>query len=297
MHPTIALFPSSEFYQGRLENAKSTVSRDRRELGTGPEALELAPVRFFNVNGKEEAGDSHSLYNAKEVEAIFHIFSSLVKLSGDENLGSKVGVIALYNEQVTRLRARFKGAGYRNVDISTVDGFQGREKEIIFLSCVRGANNKGGLGFLRDKRRINVAITRARDALYVVGCAPTLSKHDEMWSKLVDSTKSMGVYVELDVKQKGGVKRKKGVDVAPGEDFVRLEMDHLGMTNEEQSMFDDMQESYLEAAREKAKKEALDEERAMDDYNTQGIDELVGAVGAQYADEAADELDEGLDGF
>lgn len=290
MHPTIALFPCAEFYGGRLENAQSTIDRDRREIGTGPAALPIAPLRFFHVQGREELGSSHSLCNNKEVEAIFCIFSRLVALSGDdENLAKNVGIIALYNEQVTRLRQRFKRAGYGNVDISTVDGFQGREKEIIFLSCVRGCNNEGGLGFLRDERRINVAITRARDALYVVGCSGTLAKHNAMWAKLIDSCKGLGCYVDLELKQKGK-KRKASGDIA--DEFVKLELDHLGMTNEEQEAFEAHQEEMIAEAQRLAMEE--EEAQAEADYNEEALDELVETAASNMANDAVDELDEGL---
>jgi len=291
MHPTIALFPCAEFYGGRLENAQSTIDRNRRELGSGPSALPIAPMRFFQVNGREEMGSSHSLYNDKEVEAIFHIFTRLLALSGgDENFGTNVGIIALYNEQVKRLRDRFKKAGHRNVDISTVDGFQGREKEIMFLSCVRGSNNEGGLGFLRDERRINVAITRARDALYVVGCGPTLAKHNQMWAKLIDSCKGLGVYIDLERKQKGK-KRKASGDVS--EEFLKLELDHLGMTNEEQDAFETLQEKMVTEARRIAAEEE-EAQRAEEDFNEEGLDELTGTAASTMMDQAVDELDEGL---
>ena len=70
------------------------------------------------------------------------------------------------------------------VEVRTVDGFQGREKEVILFSCVR-ANQRGRLGFLSDERRLNVGLTRARRGLFVVGCKRTL-RNDPSWAAFVN---------------------------------------------------------------------------------------------------------------
>eukprot|EP00658_Telonema_sp_P-2_P052907 TRINITY_DN4125_c0_g1_i5.p1 TRINITY_DN4125_c0_g1~~TRINITY_DN4125_c0_g1_i5.p1 ORF type:complete len:794 (+),score=211.44 TRINITY_DN4125_c0_g1_i5:153-2534(+) len=206
MQPAIALFPSHNFYGGKLQNDPSIETRTRRMIGEGVEAMPLAPFRFFNCDFYESRGESMSIYNEGEVEAILELFNKLVEYSGDPEIGSQVGVITLYMDQVQHLRAAFKAQGHRNVDISTVDGFQGREKEIIILSCVRGANAKS-IGFLRDTKRINVAITRARDALYVVGCAKVL-EGDQMWAKLIESARTRECFYELTEPDRPNKKRK-----------------------------------------------------------------------------------------
>jgi len=296
MHPAIALFASTEFYESQLENAASTTDRERRELGSGYEALPIAPLRFFNVNGQEQMDpQTNSTYNESEVDACLHIFTALVRLSGDEDLGSKVGIITLYNEQVGRLRDKFKKAGHRSVDISTVDGFQGREKEIIFVSCVRGINQSKTIGFLKDLRRINVAITRARDALYIVGCAKTLSNPQlpgtEMWRKMVHMHKELGSYIELGVPQDR--KKRKATD---SNLFIELQLTELGWTNDEQMRFEEEQERMLKEAEEKAAAKAEadepeEDEGDSDDYNDEGIGELVGQAGSQMRAEINDEVE------
>jgi len=82
------------------------------------------------------------------------------------------------------------------VEANTVDGFQGREKEVIILSFVR-ANPKGEIGFLKDYRRLNVALTRAKRKLILIGCAKTLA-YDNMYAKLIDYVKEKGRYVEVE---------------------------------------------------------------------------------------------------
>ncbi|CAH8382155.1 unnamed protein product [Eruca vesicaria subsp. sativa] len=102
---------------------------------------------------------------------------------------SQLAIISPYNYQVKTLKDRFKemfGAeADRMVDINTVDGFQGREKDVAIFSCVR-ANDRGEIGFLSNSRRMNVGITRAKSSVLVVGSAATL-KSDPLWKKLVES--------------------------------------------------------------------------------------------------------------
>lgn len=89
-----------------------------------------------------------------------------------------VGIISPYKSQVKLLKDSFEQAlgaeGARLVDINTIDGFQGREKDIILFSCVRSVRGKGGIGFVADERRINVGLTRARCSLIVIGNAKAL---------------------------------------------------------------------------------------------------------------------------
>ncbi|KAM2669184.1 hypothetical protein EV2_020688 [Malus domestica] len=75
---------------------------------------------------------------------------------------------------------------HRFVDITTIDGCQGREKDVAIFSCVR-TNEHGKIGFLSDFRRMNVAITRAKSSVLVVGSASTLRKRDEHWNNLIES--------------------------------------------------------------------------------------------------------------
>ena len=105
----------------------------------------------------------------------------------DENID--IGIISPYKAQVYYLRQQIKQTpGLRPVrgqlSINTVDGFQGQERDVIFVSMVR-ANEKGQIGFLNDLRRMNVAMTRARMKLAIFGNSDTLSKH-EFYKKLYD---------------------------------------------------------------------------------------------------------------
>jgi superfamily I DNA and/or RNA helicase len=97
-------------------------------------------------------------------------------------------VITPYNAQVQLLRRLLEGI--EGLEIGTVDGIQGREKEAVVISLVR-SNENGEVGFLAELRRLNVAVTRARRHLCVVGDSATLSCHPDL-SRLVDHLQAQG---------------------------------------------------------------------------------------------------------
>jgi len=110
---------------------------------------------------------------------------------GPGNIAGRCCVITPYREQRSMLLKAFalvfdgEGAASRlGVQVSTIDGFQGQESDVIIVSTVRGGGNSGGVGFLADVRRMNVALTRAKRSLWVVGQVDAL-RRSEMWRQLV----------------------------------------------------------------------------------------------------------------
>lgn len=79
---------------------------------------------------------------------------------------------------------------------NTVDGFQGQEKDIIILSCVRSGPNLKAIGFLKDPRRMNVALTRAKSSLFIIGNGPTLERGDERWKGIVGDARERGFFID-----------------------------------------------------------------------------------------------------
>ncbi|OMH83853.1 Helicase sen1 [Zancudomyces culisetae] len=175
MHPSISYLPSSLFYDRRLLDAENlSVSRSASWHRLAPF---FAPLVFFDVDGFEKVGttinnsSSHSLYNLREAQFAVLLVRCLALLFPGESLFGRIGVITPYKQQLRLLRNQFRNAFGNDVtdgpiDFNTIDGFQGQEKDIILFSCVRAGSS---LGFLNDRRRINVAITRAKQSLFIIG--------------------------------------------------------------------------------------------------------------------------------
>ncbi len=192
MHRAIMEFPSRRLYGGRLDAAPAVAGHLLKEL-TGVEETPAtsAPLWFIDTAGcsfDEEAEDEgESKFNRGEAEAAARHTESLVAAG---LAPAAIGVITPYSAQVRFLRERLSGLG--EVEIDTVDGFQGREKEAIVISLVR-SNPRGEVGFLSDARRINVAITRARRHLAVVGDSATVARDPFIW-EFVSYCETIGAY-------------------------------------------------------------------------------------------------------
>ncbi len=180
MHEAIMRWPSQELYQGRIQAHESVRRHLLADLphvskAAGESAAAL-PLLFIDTAGcgleevREE--ESESKANDGEVEiAAAHVEALLA--CGVRP--AEIAVITPYNAQVERLRRRLSES-YPDLEIDTVDGFQGREKEAVVISLVR-SNPDGEVGFLKDDRRLNVALTRARRHLAIVGDSATVSSH------------------------------------------------------------------------------------------------------------------------
>ncbi|WP_135823698.1 AAA domain-containing protein [Halorussus ruber] len=170
MHEDIAEFPNEAFYGGSLETADRN-----RDWQVG----DLDPLVGVDVDGeerRESGGDS--LYNPEEAEAVAEEVETLVE---NGVAPEDVGVISMYRGQVGCIRSRLRRAGIEGagrVTVDTVDSFQGGEREAVVVSFVR-SNDEGNGGFLElpdeGARRLNVALTRARKRLVLVGDWETLS--------------------------------------------------------------------------------------------------------------------------
>ena len=179
MHPRLAAFPSHRFYEGRLQNADSVLKRDLpSELSVLDHTMQGRRLLFIDLaRSKEHTDSSNSKSNSQEAAVTAGILKLFKKTKSD------VGVITPYKSQVRLLKSR---AG-RQVEINTVDAFQGREKKVILFNCVRSngmTNTQASLGFLTDMRRLNVAITRPQHFLIIIGNAATLAKH-KVWADLI----------------------------------------------------------------------------------------------------------------
>ncbi|ORZ34382.1 AAA domain-domain-containing protein [Catenaria anguillulae PL171] len=141
-----------------------------------------------------------------------YLLHNLVLSHGNINFCSRIGIITMYKEQMRLIRQRVLkayGQGALDfVDVNTVDGFQGQEKDVIIMSTVRadpvsrpaaggpGASKSKSIGFLSDMRRMNVALTRAKYSLFIVGSAKTLVVN-QYWRELIEHARETGVLCEL----------------------------------------------------------------------------------------------------
>lgn len=199
MRPAISAFPNLSFYHSELQDALSVRSRPPPPrsrffaLSESPTATDAraapVPVAFVSHPGAETTS-RQSILNRTEVDLIVEIVGDL--LDRNPALDPRdIGIISPYwaqtrllvntfesgwaSKRLAKVLGRSRASEVQSVEINTVDGFQGREKKVIILSTVR-SNKSGRIGFLTDKRRLNVALTRAKDALFVVGNKNTLKQ-------------------------------------------------------------------------------------------------------------------------
>ena len=168
------------FYHGLLEAAPEVRHRGILDLDT--------PIDWVDTTGrdfKEQfVGETFGRINRDEADLLLqHLEAYIRRIGGQRILDERLdfGIISPYKAQVQYLRARIRGNAalrpYRDLlTVNTVDGFQGQERDVVFISLVR-ANEDGQIGFLGDLRRMNVAITRARMKLVILGEAETLGRH------------------------------------------------------------------------------------------------------------------------
>ncbi|KAK7992860.1 hypothetical protein PG988_001654 [Apiospora saccharicola] len=197
MHPCLSKFPSNMFYEGSLQNGVSAPNRIRKDVDF-PWPVAESPMMFWCNLGNEEISASGTSYlnrtEASNVEKIVTRFFKAGVRPGD------IGVITPYEGQRSYIvntmqnTGTFKKESYKEVEVASVDAFQGREKDFIVLSCVRSNDNQG-IGFLSDPRRLNVALTRAKYGLVIIGNPKVLAKHD-LWHHLLVHFKEQKCLVE-----------------------------------------------------------------------------------------------------
>ena len=196
MNEEIMRFSSDWFYGNQVESAPEVKYRSILDLDipmTWIDTSEFELPEDSPLTFKEQfVGESFGRINKAEAELTLMALENYFQKIGkarilDERLD--VGIISPYRAQVQYLRSQLKKKEffkpYRHlISVNTVDGFQGQERDIILISLVR-ANDEGQIGFLRDLRRMNVAITRARMKLIILGDASTMTRHP-FYKKLYD---------------------------------------------------------------------------------------------------------------
>ncbi|KAH8411744.1 hypothetical protein KR215_010553 [Drosophila sulfurigaster] len=196
MHPELSQFPSNFFYEGSLQNG--VCAEDRRLKLDFPWPQPERPMFFLVTQGQEEiAGSGTSFLNRTEAANVEKITTRFLKAGVKPE---QIGIITPYEGQRAYLVQYMQYQGslhsrlYQEIEIASVDAFQGREKDIIIMSCVR-SNERQGIGFLNDPRRLNVALTRAKYGIIIVGNPKVLAKQ-QLWNHLLNFYKDRKVLVE-----------------------------------------------------------------------------------------------------
>ena len=197
MNRDIMAFPSRWFYHGQLQAAPEAAERQVSPLDT--------PLMWIDTATQAENAElrtaSGSLTNAEEARLVIHTLRDYIEMVSPQKIESEridFGIITPYRGQARLIRRLLKMQHYfrklkRHIAVGTVDGFQGQERDVIVISLVRD-NAEGNIGFLRDLRRMNVAITRARMKLIIIGNAETLSRH-KFYRALIQHIREHGTLV------------------------------------------------------------------------------------------------------
>lgn len=197
MNDEIMRFSSEWFYGGMLQSAPEVKYRSILDFDT--------PIEWINTEGldcnEEFIGENYGRINKSEAElSIEQLKGYITKIGRERFLDERidVGMISPYKAQVQYLRRLVRNDAFfkpyrQAITINTVDGFQGQERDVILISLVR-ANEEGQIGFLNDLRRMNVAITRARMKLIILGDASTLTRH-AFYKKLYTYIREFGIRI------------------------------------------------------------------------------------------------------
>lgn len=202
MHEDIMSFSSNEFYDCKLRADEEVVGHALTDLDIDQNAFDNniaqildpeVPVTFVdtrNIDAKERSKQgSTSKENPEEALLVAKMADNLLRAG---MAPTDIAVISPYHDQVDLLDRKIK---MEDLEVKTVDAFQGREKEAVLISLTR-SNGKNAIGFLEDVRRLNVSLTRAKRKLVVVGDGSTITSH-ETYQRFVDYVHEYGSVVEL----------------------------------------------------------------------------------------------------
>jgi len=192
MQDHIMQFSNDYFYKGKLKTGQ--VIKERKQLFTkSVEFIDTAGCGFEEKVNPETL----STFNEEEADFLIRRMELALEEFPEKFRYGTIGVIAPYKAQVEILRSRIETCAWyhelkNRISINTVDAFQGQEKDFIFISLVR-SNPTGEIGFLGDIRRMNVAMTRARHLLMLIGDSATLSNH-QFFNELISFYQAKGFY-------------------------------------------------------------------------------------------------------
>lgn len=197
MHEKIMNFSSKYFYKDKLYPNEKVAHWKIFDEDQPVEFIDTAGTGYF----EQIDAETKSSYNKEEANLLlrhFRVYLDQIQVMGKLDEVLNIGVISPYKAQVGLLQEKFEEAfadqdNLRNkLAINTVDSFQGQERDIIYISLVR-SNERGEIGFLKDTRRMNVAITRAKKKLVIIGDSGTIATHP-FYEKFLDYVNEIGAY-------------------------------------------------------------------------------------------------------
>lgn len=246
MLPQIRAFPGKHFYEGALSDGRSILERPPMpfhqdfcfsgitwiDVSCSEELMRSLPRRVCQSlpRGMLQSlciQDNSSFSNPLEAELVVALYEHLLRTSIDKkvDMRGRVGVITPYRGQISAIKNTLNQVmgqdASKGAVVNTVDGFQGQEKEVIIISCVRGSKHakakvqasdsedihedplqyevtrKNEIGFLKDARRMNVAVTRAKSSVVIVGDSQCLSEHSGDWKALIRHCQEQNKFWEL----------------------------------------------------------------------------------------------------
>lgn len=200
MHPELADYPSKIFYGNFLKTKFNETENKIKSAINWPN--QNIPLFFWNVDSNEEKSDDGFSYkNDQELKSISILLNSI--LSKGEIKEKEIGIISpcigqkkYLIEKLPDLITKSEKTDVNNIEIGTVEDFQGKEKNFVIMSLVR-ANKEFDIGTLNQKNNFCVSLTRARFGLVIIGCAETFSK-SKMWCRYIQYCKDKNVFVEGD---------------------------------------------------------------------------------------------------
>ncbi|GKV00267.1 hypothetical protein SLEP1_g12986 [Rubroshorea leprosula] len=202
MHPSISSFPNKEFYNKQILDAPTV--KDSSYAKRFLHRNMYGSYSFINIAcGKEQLDIVHSRKNMVEVAVVCEIVANLFKEFTRKKEKFSVGVISPYKAQVYAIEEKL-GKKYArgaetdfSVRVRSIDGFQGDEEDLIIISTVR-CNGNGSVGFLSNLQRTNVALTRARHCLWILGNEATLLNSHSVWEKVINDAKKRRCFYNAD---------------------------------------------------------------------------------------------------
>ena len=213
MHEFLYRFSNDKFYNNQMISRTKNIL-DENVMNNFPWPDKTIPSLFYHYTDLEET-ENNSYFNKTEINLIYSIVKKLINAGVDP---CDIGIITPYNAQKFRLCEKFYlNNNYENLRIESVDGFQGMEKKYIIISTVR-SNDAGDIGFLTSKKRLNVALTRAKNGLIILGNGQCLSKRAGIWRDLIDFYYSKKLIVkgplsDLDFVKKGEILSKALINI------------------------------------------------------------------------------------